>query len=330
VLRAQPHFARAAWPKVDGETYEPRFVESFVRQRLDNRRASRPRSTVRDVRTPIDRKRTASLPDGEIRFQWRAPLLPDELDAVFQATLTASNPSVRLYGNACAQACVVASWPHVSRLALDGAYLPQPLPEFSHVRELALDGLPDDLAAALTQFPQVQRLDIEARGGTLGVASLQAAPRIERLAIAGARCEGMASAAGLRALRTLELRDVRLDDPNATMRLPGLEALRLCSISKLRSIEALRGHAEFRVLALEGLTHVDDVRALSTLPKLESLELTGMWQLHVDDVEFVATLPNLRRLKLDIGGRRKNLEIYRRRPLAEPLPFGSDVTSLTL
>jgi hypothetical protein len=101
------------------------------------------------------------------------------------------------------------------------------------------------------------------------------------------------------------------------------EALRLARIAGVRSIDALAGRADLRVLSLAGLVHVDSVASIATLPNLESLELTGMWQFAVEDVAFVEHLPSLRRLRLDIGGRRKNVELYRRRSLAEPLPFGA-------
>ncbi len=59
------------------------------------------------------------------------------------------------------------------------------------------------------------------------------------------------------------------------------------------------------------------------LQKLEQLELDGLWQFDVPDVEPLLAMPALVRAKVDIGGRRKNVELYKRARWAYPWPFES-------
>lgn len=101
--------------------------------------------------------------------------------------------------------------------------------------------------------------------------------------------------------------------------LAALRALRLARIRRridLAAIEALRPS----VLALEEVA-VDDLGALAAWTWLEQLELRGFWHYNVRDVEWLMRLPNLVRLTLDLGGRRKNVEIYRRLQTAYAWPF---------
>ena len=319
VLRGRPPFDPTAWPKLEGPALEPGIVEFSLAQRLSGAPAARPRFGVWDVRSPLGVHRLDVLPPAT-RLQWRAPLAEEDLAAVARAT-AAGRLSVRLYGAACAQAPRVAAWPQLARLAVDAAHLPASLPVFPHVGALALDGVPADLAATLARFPNVTDLHLRARGGSVDAAAFAAAPCLERLAVADAALNAAGSIAALPALATLDLHSTSLDD-DVAFSARRLRSLRLSSMSGLTSIEGLRDRPHLAALVLENLTCVDDVRAIATLPNLTSLELTGMWQLRVDDVAFIAALPALSRLKLDIGGRRKNLEIYRRRPLAEPLAFG--------
>jgi len=46
-----------------------------------------------------------------------------------------------------------------------------------------------------------------------------------------------------------------------------------------------------------------------------------MWQFGVDRYGWIDGCARLRGLSIDAGGRRKTIEIYRRRPFAAALPF---------
>ncbi len=63
---------------------------------------------------------------------------------------------------------------------------------------------------------------------------------------------------------------------------------------------------------LLGLTRVDDLSPLLELPNLRAIELAGMWQFEVGALDALLAIPTLRDIRVDIGGRRKNREVYRR------------------
>jgi hypothetical protein len=101
---------------------------------------------------------------------------------------------------------------------------------------------------------------------------------------------------------------------------PTLRALRLARVATavdLRDLAALPLHT----LALEQLRDVRGVESLVHWHSLEQLEMLGFWQLELDDVMPLVRLPRLVRAEIDVGGRRKNVELYRRTTWAYPWPF---------
>ncbi|MBV8372676.1 MAG: hypothetical protein JOY69_05400, partial [Candidatus Eremiobacteraeota bacterium] len=122
-------------------------------------------------------------------------------------------------------------------------------------------------------------------------------------------------------LSAVELRGARVTGIDALMGHSTLRALRLRAIAGVRSIEALAHHANLRVVALEALPYLDCLEALATLPQLESLVLDGLWQFSIAEAAVVGSLHRLKHLAIDIGGRRKNVEIARRLQTTKPPPF---------
>ncbi len=101
---------------------------------------------------------------------------------------------------------------------------------------------------------------------------------------------------------------------------PTLRALRLARISTpvdLRELEVL----PLQALHLEELHELRGVEALARLQSLQQLEMLGFWQLRLDDVLPLLPHRNLVRAEIDIGGRRKNVELYKRANWAYPWPF---------
>ena len=278
------------------------------------------RLCVRDLHGPFADRTFASLPAGA-RIQWREPLAEADLSRAAAWLQTHPEASLRLYGRACGQLAALAHGPFVpARLALDATRLDSGL---SHpgVADLTLDGTPADWAATLAAFPAVETLQADLRGGGFDLAALAHAPNLRRLSLANARLRGEWRAASSPGLSVVELRDMPAGGAEELLRFPDTVALRLSRIGEMRSIDALAGHANLRVVALEALTHVDSVHVLATLPRLESLDVRGLWQLSLDDVAFIPSMLGLRRLALDIGGRRKNVEIYKKVRLPKPPPF---------
>jgi len=143
--------------------------------------------------------------------------------------------------------------------------------------------------------PDARRLRVAGRGVTLDPRELSRYPRLEVLECAD-----------------ITLRS--LDFP------PALRALRLARIATpvdLREIARL----PLRALALEEMRELRGVGVLAGWESLEQLEMLGCWQLTLDEVMPLAETRNLLRAEIDIGGRRKNAELYKRANWAYPWPF---------
>jgi hypothetical protein len=101
---------------------------------------------------------------------------------------------------------------------------------------------------------------------------------------------------------------------------PTLRALRLARIPTpvdLRELEVL----PLQALHLEELRELRGVDALARVQSLQQLEMLGFWQFTLRDVEPLLAHRNLVRAEIDIGGRRKNVELYKRANWAYPWPF---------
>lgn len=282
----------------------------------------RRRVCVRDLRAPIDPHALALLPN-DARIQWRAPL--DGLDFARVAGWLEAHPaaSLRLYGRACEQITALAGRIVPSQLDLEAKRLPDAFAALPAVNDLGIDGAHRHPNAVLAAFPNLRVLRAVLRGATFDAETLAAVPKLERFSLAAARLTHGHAVAAMRALRVVELSDVVAgpDDVNGVLRAPGLRALRLRGISGLRSVDALARHRNLRVLTLDGLLHLESLRVLTTLPRLESLDLVGLWQFELADVDFIGAMTSLRRFRIDIGGRRKNVEIYKQLRRCAPEPF---------
>lgn len=177
----------------------------------------------------------------------------------------------------------------------------------------------DFVSAWLRVLPGVRVVRITLRGGRFDAAQLAGA------SLAGCSIvEG--SVVNLRALeatglRALELRDVAVDRFEDVGALPRLRALRASAVERVRSLSGLSGHARLRSLWLQRLPHLERLSDLLALPSLESLELAGLWQFGMLEAEVLYSLPRLARAGIDIGGRRKNVEIDKRLRLPPAAPF---------
>ena len=101
-----------------------------------------------------------------------------------------------------------------------------------------------------------------------------------------------------------------------------LRALRLIAIP-LASLDVLRGASSIEHFEGARLDTLESLDALLSLPNLRALGLEGCWRLDLHaTIAFLSTL-SLLELRIDIGGRRKNDEIYKRHPVAPLSPFPS-------
>ena len=118
-------------------------------------------------------------------------------------------------------------------------------------------------------------------------------------------------------LEVLECSGVALTSLDFPRSLRALRLVRIATPVDLRELATLPLHT----LALEHLRELRGVEALTRWNSLEQLEMLGFWQLELDDVMSLVELQHLVRAEIDIGGRRKNVELYKRANWAYPWPF---------
>jgi hypothetical protein len=172
----------------------------------------------------------------------------------------------------------------------------------------------------LRNFPNARVVRIALHGGRLDAGDV-AVGQLTALSLAEGAVTNLTALHDAHELRTLELRDVAVDAFESVGRLGALRSLRLCAVERLASIQPLRGHRQLRSLWLERLPFLQRLSDLQSLPALESLDLSALWQFGMRDAEVFFALPALRRAGIDIGGKRKNVEIVKRLQLPAVAPY---------
>ncbi|MDP9024293.1 MAG: leucine-rich repeat domain-containing protein [Candidatus Eremiobacteraeota bacterium] len=217
---------------------------------------------------------------------WREPLDRSTLRLVRKHVDADPECTVRIYGRATAQLAELEEWP-LKRLRIYGD--PKDV-RMESVTELHLESAVDT-GRALQCFPNVSTLRLAARGLHFDGATATAT-NVRVLDLSG-----LARASNLRAL-------------------PSLRHLRLVRVAAVPDLTGLK----LRTLTVDDVA-VASLDALQTMVELEQLELRALWQLRIEDAKGLLALPNLVRGSIDIGGRRKNIEIYRHARWAYPWPF---------
>jgi len=207
------------------------------------------------------------------------------------------------------------------------AHVPPGLASLTRV-ETVLFSRADGISRWLSVLPNVRFVRILLHGDEVDAAEL--APSLLGLSVGEGGIYNSRALTTARKLRVIELRDVRLDDFAAIGDLPELRALRLARIGPLTSLRPLAGHRAMRSLALQDLVHLRSLDVLSSLPMLESIELRGLWQFAIPDAQPLFAVPRLARASVDIGGRRKNVEIIKRLGLPPAQRFDAERLSLEL
>jgi len=289
-------FDEAAWPAPRGEVLDAALFEPAIVAALAGQTFERPRRAIYDLQPPFGAARLATLPPDAV-VQWRRELSGGDLELVSRAFAARADLTVRLYGRASSQLGDVRPAIPATRWQFgDG------------VRELAIGA---------------QALAIRLHGDELDARTIEGALQLRSLTVSAGTLVNAAALRDFPRLEKLDLVGVRVDDADAIFTLPNVVALRCKRVERVTSLAALARHPTLRFLALEELTHVDDLRALATIPHLESLEISGAWQFEIEDLSFLRSMPQLERLRVDIGGMRKNAEIYAWRPFAVPPLFDS-------
>lgn len=293
------------WRALDGPTIEAppeytvmrRFLRTAHAERAIARASGVPIPDERPLRVydcgRIDAAHSAAFREAT-RIQWRAPLDPTLLAAARTKVESDASVAIRLYGGALDDIARIAG---AAPRSLELARLPERMPLMPSVVHLTIEEI-TDVAALVAPFPNLQTLRLAGRGHSIALAPLRALP----------------------ALRALDCSRVRIADWPTLAMLTNLRALRLCRIGGLRNFEALRA-LSLETLAVEEAPELHDLVALSHLRTLQQIDLRGLWQFNVDDLAWMGDLPHLMRATIDIGGRRKNAEVYRRGSWACAWPF---------
>ncbi len=145
-----------------------------------------------------------------------------------------------------------------------------------------------------------------------------------RIAVRGMRVDAR-MLARLAALEVLDCSGITIERLDALAACARLRVLRLARIGESVDLDALVG-VPAHALSLEAIVDLRHPAALLERPGLRQLELLGQWQIDLSDVMPLADLPQLVRAEIDVGGRRKNVELYRRANWAYPWPIDLSLT----
>jgi hypothetical protein len=275
--------------------------------------------SVRDLRSPLNAAALAGLaPDA--RIQWRRPL--ESMDVGIAAAWLNERPNaaLRLYGAAAEQLWALPRGAVPGRIELDCSRLSEKSRyAIESVTDLTLFGIRDrDPEPVLAAFPRVRTLTVRGRGEVVPATAFTVVPQLRFLELRSLR---LSRASRLPPLDALDLANVDAGDVRPVLQLADLRGLAMRDIPALRSIGAVAHHPTLRFLRIANGLHLDSLQPIATMERLESLDLSGLWQFGLDDLAFLSSMPSLRALRVDIGGRRKNVEIYKRVVLPKPVRF---------
>ena len=270
------------------------LAERTLARRLGVYEDDEPPYAVRELRADADAQTIDALDDG-VTLAWHRPLAPGTLDAVRQWLEHRPRATLRLHGEAMMQLPSVAPWPSLRSLWLGGT--PPAFTAAPSVRRLTVDA-PLSTAALAASFPSLRALRVAGRGAHLDLRTLTA----------------------LTSLAALDCSEVTIEHLEAIADHPALRALRLYRTRGWRTLDALT-ETRIETLAVEHQPQLPSLEPLARMHALEQLDLRELWQFDVHEMGWLFTLPRLHRATIDIGGRRKNVELYRRAHWAYPLPF---------
>lgn len=160
---------------------------------------------------------------------------------------------------------------------------------------------------ALTDLSVVGPVDLHAVANAF--------PRLETLTLIGPRSVDLTPLAACGDLRALSV-----SGSNVSGTFPQVRALALARVTGIARLDGVVA-SPLRTLRVDRVHDLTRLDALASCASLEQLELRGLWQFDLRDASFALDLPRLQRAEIDIGGRRKNVELYRRAAWAYPWPF---------
>jgi hypothetical protein len=292
----------------DARIYEPEHLEALLDNALDSNAQPAPLVVI-DVHAPLDAVRLRLTP-AHARIQIGEPLGTKDT-AILAAFLNArEDVSLRLYGNADRASLLELVWlvPSLRRLELDVEVdtlaLFYPL---EALEELAVRRARDAEMPLPQRFRSLRALEL--RGTLEHRRQIAHLPALRRLTLQAAGWDSTAPLEGADHLHRVDFSDMPLRDIGMVRLLPSLRAiaLRRCAVD---SLEPLRG-SRVEALTIDGERRLTDLTPLRDLPNLRTLTVRAMPHLNVHDLRVVAEIPSLQNLRVDLGSRSKNREVYR-------------------
>ncbi len=251
------------------------------------------RVRVREIRDETTAELLASL-DDDCVVSLTHPVSSRTLERMKEAIFNHPGITLRLNNRATEHLDAIAETP-VERLMIAGPVNQLPaLPSVRHVDVMH----PVAVDAIARACPNADSVRLAAREWAIHLRELQP----------------------LQKLQKLDLSVVEIVDTQAFAQLSQLKALRLNRVTGLRHMDPIAS-LQLRTLAVEHLHELERVDALERNASLEQLELVGLWQFEIADMQWALDRERLVRAEIDIGGRRKNLELYRRARWAYPWNF---------
>ncbi|MDE2481301.1 MAG: hypothetical protein KGN02_03825 [bacterium] len=274
----------------------PAHAERLAARALAGETVDEPPRVVRMLQPHDDVAAVLAVLPGDAMLALGEPLAAHARAALHAWFAAHPLASLRLHGEAASAHLAEATTWGVTRLVLAG-----------------------DASLAHLHAPHVRALDVQVPCDAAEIA--RAFPLLESLRIGALRAEvDIAALAPLERLRLLDLSHVALHRSDALVRLERLRALRIAHVTAPPAAATVAALALER-LAIEAQGTLDDLRALARCTSLRELALRELWQFAIEDVTFVHDMRALVRVEIDIGGRRKNVELYRRADWAYPRPF---------
>lgn len=307
IVQREPFDAAQAQALPDARFASAHEVEEALRARLTGAPAPGVQ-TICEIRSPLDPARLQAVEAGGC-VQFSTALSAADIDAL-RAFIDA-HPGVRVRVHGFRHGFDAA---HLARLGalrdltLDVHHLQHAgaLSALRALRALRIGAAQTDLSF-LNALPELATLEL--RGTRAPLAPIRRCAHLQTLVLENTQPFDFTDMASAATLHTLTLAHGEYD-------LAALHMLRELRALELRALDAmqlppLEDLESLERLVVRDLHAIRDLAPIAGARSLRALEITGMPQLNVTDFAPLAACAQLQDVRIDVGSRRKEREIYR-------------------
>ncbi|MGZ3540252.1 MAG: Imm26 family immunity protein [Vulcanimicrobiaceae bacterium] len=268
--------------------------------------------SVREIRSPLDvTELPATLaPSGRVQFS--ASLDAADMDVLVAFLHSHPGVELRIHGHAREpfDASILARFAGVKRLVFDVAVptLDALEPLAPYLETLTL-GRRLSAPFAPPVLPHVRRLELHAKA--LRENACAALPALRTLVLVDTPMDDLSAVSSFTELEQLAVRFGSCASADFVAGLAHLQHLELRGLRGLHALPAVGELPVLRTLVLAALPQIRDLRPVIGARALERVEILAMEQLRVEDLHCLRELVPKASFAIDIGGRRKNREVYR-------------------